>query len=90
MRYHLISIKDRAVDAFQPLGNVRAEGEAMRVFQDLLSNPQAPQHAHPEDYDLYLVGYFDDQTGQIDTVQGGPKKLADGKTMMEMLASKNA
>lgn len=86
MNYLLISLKDRAIEAFQPIANVRAEGEAMRVFRDLINNPQSPQHNHAADYDLYIVGHFDDQNGKIDPIFP-PRKIADGKTMKEMLAS---
>lgn len=83
MEYLLISLKDRAVDAFQPVANVRAEGEALRVFRDLIADPNSQQHRHPDDYDLYLVGYFNDQTGAIRIEF---RKLADGKTIKEMTA----
>lgn len=84
MKLMLISIFDRAVNAFQPVANVRAEGEALRVFKDLIANPQSQQHAHADDYDLYHVADFDDQSGAVTPTS--PRKIADGKTMKEMLA----
>lgn len=86
MIYQLISIKDRALEAFMPLGNVRTEGEAIRVFKDMLSDPNTPQNKHPDDYDLYLLGTFDDQTGYIET-ETKPRKLADGKTIKETVGT---
>lgn len=86
MIYLLVSIKDRAIDAFQPLGNVRAEGEAIRVFKDMLADTNTPQGKHPDDYDLYIVGTFDDQTGYVEP-EGKPRKLADGKTIKETLTA---
>jgi hypothetical protein len=81
MIYVLISIKDRATEAFQPVASVRAKGEAIRSFQDAINNPQNPQlNNHPDDYDLYIVGYFDDQTGEITNLDK-PEKLADGKQL---------
>lgn len=80
MKYLLISIKDRAVNAFQPLASVRAKGEAIRSFQDALNNPQNAQiHAHPDDFDLYLIGTFDDETGKIESNE--PEQLALGKQL---------
>lgn len=84
MIYLLVSIKDRAIDAFQPLGNVRAEGEAIRVFKDMISDHNTPQGKHPDDYDIYLVGRFDDRDGLIEP-ETPPKKLADGKTIKETI-----
>ena len=66
MKYILIAVRDRAVDAFQPINCVRAEGEAIRGFQDAVNDPNNRQlNQHPEDFDLYVVGYFDDQTGTL-------------------------
>lgn len=74
----LITIKDNAVQAFQPINTVRAKGEAIRGFQDAINNEQNRQlHKHPEDFDLYLVGTFDDETGEI-TVQK-PELIIRGK-----------
>lgn len=86
MKYLLVSIKDRAIDAFQPIGNVRAEGEAVRVFKDMISNAETAHSKHPDDYDIYLVGYFDDHDGLIEPVTP-PKKLADGKTIKETIGA---
>lgn len=91
MRYLLISIKDRAVNAFQPIASVRAEGEALRAFQDLIADNNSPQAKHPDDYDLYLVGYYDDQTGKIDDndeTAALPRKIADGKTIAQLLQNR--
>lgn len=84
MHYLLVSIKDRAIESFLPIGNCRAEGEAIRVFKDMIRDTNTPQHAHPDDFDIYIVGHFDDQTGLI-TPQTPPRKLADGKTIKETL-----
>lgn len=85
MKYLLVSIKDRAIEAFQPLGNCRAQGEAIRTFKDILADTSSPHGRHPDDYDLYLVGEFDDQTGYIEPTHP-PQKLADGKTIKETLS----
>ena len=79
MKYILISVKDRAIEAFQAIATVRAEGEAIRSFQDAINNPQNKQlNDHPDDFDLYVIGYFDDQTGLLERLDT-PRKLADGK-----------
>ena len=38
---------------------------AMRTFQDLVADPQTEIHRHPDDFKLYLVGSFDDNTGVL-------------------------
>lgn len=78
MKYVLVAIKDNGADYFQPIAQVRARGEAMRSFTDAVNNPQNQQiHQHPADFDLYLVGYFDDQLGQLEAL-ATPERLARG------------
>lgn len=42
----------------QNLGSVR------RAFSDIANDPQHPIGQHPEDYTLFEIGEYDDQTGQ--------------------------
>lgn len=82
MRYVLCSIKDRSVNAFQPVYTVRAEGEAIRNFMDAIAAEQSGAlHKHPDDFDLYVVGTFDDDTGTIEPCT--PKKIGDGKQLAQ-------
>lgn len=78
MKQLLVTIKDNAALFYQTLGTVRTEGEALRSFMDAINDPNNKQlHAHPEDFDLYAVGEFDDQTGTI-TAYPEPKQLLRG------------
>jgi hypothetical protein len=66
VRYLLIAVKDKALEAFMPVHCARAQGEAMRNFQDAINDPQNKQlYAHPDDFDLYVIGEMDDTTGKI-------------------------
>lgn len=83
MIHVLVSVQDRATGAFQPISTVRAIGEAIRGFQDAISNPNNAQlHQHPDDFDMYVVGHMDDDTGIVTPEPGGPRKIADGKQLM--------
>lgn len=80
MIYVLVAIKDRAIEAFQQVFTVRAEGEAIRGFMDAINNANSGNMAkHPEDFDLFVVGNFDDDTGTI--TPEGPRKIGDGKQL---------
>lgn len=77
MIYILVSVKDNAIEAFQPISCVRARGEAMRGFQDAVNDAKNGQlHQHPEDFDLYVLGTYDDQTGLIQS--NPPERLMRG------------
>lgn len=80
MIYILCTIHDRSVNAYVNLHCVRAEGQAIRQFMDAMNDPQAgSMHKHPDDYDLYRVGTYDDETGQCTAEP--LKKIADGKQL---------
>lgn len=42
------------------------DGEAKRMFGNWLKNPELPMAAHPEDYTLYHIGYYDTDTGRFE------------------------
>lgn len=73
------SIKDRATDAFMRPFFAQAIGQAVRMFMDEVNNPQGDIFKHPDDYDLYHLGTFDDNTGQLQMNPEGPKQVAIGK-----------
>lgn len=77
MIFILVSVRDNAIEAFQPVNSVRATGEALRGFIDAVNDPQNRQlHAHPEDFDLYSIGTFNDQTGEL--THHKPERLMRG------------
>lgn len=53
------------------------KGVALREFQDAVNNPQNGQlFNHPSDFDLFVIGSWDEQTGKL-TVLDVPEKLAN-------------
>ena len=63
----IYAVKDLAVQAFGNPFVTRAQGEAMRSFQDEVNKKdgQSAIAQHPEDYELYKLGEWDDNTGVI-------------------------
>lgn len=81
MQYILCVIHDRSINAYINLHCVRAEGQAIRQFQDAVNDQAAGGsiHKHPDDYDLYRVGTYDDDNGAV--TPESPKKICDGKQL---------
>lgn len=67
----IFAVKDNAVQAFGQPFFVRSQGEAIRSFQDETNSTDnnSAIARHPEDYDLYYIGDFDDQTGTLNAEQ---------------------
>lgn len=75
----VFAVRDRAADTFgRPFFDV-ATGRAIRGFTDEANRAAEDNqlYKHPEDFDLYSLGSFDDDTGLFDT--GVPKMIAVGK-----------
>lgn len=61
----LVALYDRATEAYAPIMTVNTRGEAIRSFREAVQDPQTPIHKHPTDYELYIMGTYDDQKGQV-------------------------
>lgn len=79
MRIRLYSIKDRLLGVFLAPFSARADVEAVRQLKASMSNPNMAQSGlvtNPDDYELYYVGTFDDESGAV-----FPEEHAGGKAM---------
>jgi len=71
----IVSVKDRAVDAYNRPFYVPTIGAAIRSFTDEVNRKESEMQAHPEDYDLYDMGTFCDQTGTFLPPDGGVPRV---------------
>lgn len=74
----MFAIRDRALGAFMRPWVAQTIGQAVRMFQDECDNTQGEINKHPDDYDLYHIGLFEDQTGKLQTTDQQPKLVATG------------
>lgn len=59
------AIYDTAAMVYMNPVLARTRGEAERVFEDLAQDANHPIGAHPEDYSLFYIGDFNDNTGEL-------------------------
>ena len=80
MKLVLCSVKDRAADAYGRPMFVPSIGVAIRSFSDEVNRQDAENQLfnHPDDFDLYEMGEFDDNTGLF-TLHDQPKLVSLGK-----------
>lgn len=74
-RYKMYSIRDSKGDAYHPPFYKRTHGEAERDFLDLANDTQTTVGKHPEDYDLFYLGEFSDDSGKIESLPA-PQHIA--------------
>ncbi|QXP08593.1 MAG: nonstructural protein [Arizlama microvirus] len=82
MKYKIVSVRDRAADVFSVPNFVLNIGAAIRSFGDEIRKPGTDQvpnmfNKHPEDFDLYSLGEYDDETGEFSPTR--PQQIAVGK-----------
>lgn len=63
MKLYAFSIRDSRGEVYNTPFFARAMGEAERNFEQLCNDEKSTVHAYPEDFSLYFIGEFDDQTG---------------------------
>ena len=80
MKLIICTVKDRAADAYGRPMFVPSTGVAIRSFSDEINRNNADNQLfnHPDDFDLYELGEFDDNTGLF-ALHEQPKLLSLGK-----------
>lgn len=71
MIMYIIAVRDNAVETYMQPSFVAHNGAAIRAFMDHCKNPESDFAKHPEDYDLFSLGEFDDSTGLFSPPFGG-------------------
>ncbi|AZL82825.1 nonstructural protein [Apis mellifera associated microvirus 13] len=61
----IFAIRDSAVESYGRPYFTRSQGEAVRIFMDEAKNTESMINKHPDHFDLYYLGEYDDNTGSI-------------------------
>lgn len=83
MNLMIFSVFDRAAQAYGRPIFVQSTGIAIRSFTDEVNRVASDNdmNKHPDDFDLYLLGVFDDVTGEM-VVEKVPQLLARAKDVV--------
>lgn len=68
MKLNIYAIKDAQISAFSQPFYSHTHGSALRAFTDHVNDPQSAPNKHPEDYALFHLGAFNDETGELSPV----------------------
>lgn len=72
-----VAVLDIKGGFFSPPMFVRSKGEAIRSFLDACADNNTTLSKHPTDYQLFLLGSFDDHSGML--VSQVPEMLIAGE-----------
>lgn len=81
MKHLVLSIYDAKIEAYMRPFTSQTEGQALRVFSDELLREGSIIGAHPEDYALFVIGDFDDHSGELKS-SPAPKCIARAHEML--------
>lgn len=65
MLTNLYAIRDVKAQLFSPPIQARTDIDALRVFEAFKRDPKHPICLYPDDFQLYLIGQFNDASGQL-------------------------
>lgn len=80
MNYGLYAIKD-AKTGYMPVNVDFNDASAMRNFEHAVQNPDSLLRSHPNDYALFRVGNWDNDTGEI-VPEFPPVQIADAASLV--------
>lgn len=85
----VVGVMDSAIQAFGRPVFVPAIGAALRSFTDEVNRAGSDNalNAHPDDFVLVLLGYFDEESGVFSVDENGQRVLARGKDVKNHDAS---
>lgn len=78
MKYVLFAVRDQKSDSYTAPFHAPTRGIALRSWSDQLNDPKnadSDQARHPEDFSLWFLAEYDDNTGQI-TPAARPEQMA--------------
>ena len=83
MNLFIVSVKDRAAEVFNRPFYVPHRNVAIRDFTDEVNRVAVDNHLnkHPDDFDLYLLGEFNDSTGEF--IMSTPQVLVRAKDVLQ-------
>lgn len=68
MLHEVYAIRDSKAEMFHAPFLQKAKGEAERTFTQIANDPETSVGRFPDDYDLYYIGKFDDNSGLYTTL----------------------
>lgn len=77
MNLVICSIHDSKAEAWINPMTFQSRAQAVRSFSDAIQDGQSEFSKHPEDYSLFMLGEFDQRTGEL-VLEASPVNLGNG------------
>lgn len=77
MIFELISLFDKKAEVYSPPSYYTHRAYMHRDLQKLLSSGNGAYALHPEDFQVFLIGVFDDRSGEISFPSDGRRFVSE-------------
>lgn len=84
MKYGMYSVYDSKAGAFLPPFVLPRTQQAQRVFGDCVNSPDHQFGKHPDDYTLFHLGNWDDETGDYKALPASKQSLGNGVEYVDL------
>ena len=81
MKHMVFTIYDTKAKAYLTPFFMPAEGMAIRTFSDCVQDPNHQFGKHPEDFNLFNIGDYYDETGEL--IAQTPELVRSGLSLVE-------
>lgn len=82
MKLVVVAVRDSAVDAFMRPFFAPSTAFAVRSFGEAVKEPESPMFKSPQDYALFELGSFDEESGRMDNLDS-PRQLVRAQDIKE-------
>jgi len=89
MIHFLYTVYDTKAKIYLPPFTFKTQAEALRAFGDSVNQEEHPFNKHPEDYILFHLGQYDDNTAMVKQVVIGKESLGVGNEFIKEDSSKS-
>lgn len=66
MKFKVVSVYDSQLELYSKPFFMQTRGTALRSWADSVNDPQSPFHQHPDDYTLFEIAEYDEETGRFE------------------------
>lgn len=88
MKHKMFVIYDSKANAYMTPWFLHQDAMAQRAFSDCVNDQNHNFGKHPEDYTLFQIGQFDDQTAELN-INEKPKTFGNGLTYIVQTKEQN-
>lgn len=89
----MFAIKDAKLNAFMQPFAMSTRGQAIRAFSDQVNDAGTFSSKHPEDFTLYEIAVYNDETAAMEyddlVTKGNPVNLANGTDFVKKFSDQS-